>query len=556
MSTPSMDPYEVLGVSKEAQIAEIRSAHRKLVLKCHPDKVQDPELKAKKQDEFQKVQQAYEILSDEKERQRYDDKIRLAELRQQFQNNPNSSAARSSPKVYEVRTVDPSSRPYKTAPPPPAAGVKISASYSRSWDDSRSGPRYYEADIRIPRREQTYHDKPSKRESEKEREKERERDKRRARKEREAAEERRAEKAAKKEAARAKEKQRSKDHKREKDEKRRERDAAYIEPFDDDEIPMPRRSGKKYEERRDRSRDETPPRDRDQEDFSYAREYARAYIHRSRTDVGPDRSPMYHLRNQPPAAPSPPPSVLSAYPPPSEDEVRRSQAKPRRGSADVPPTMPKERSYHRSSREPLDEAHEPNIVNVSPAARSARRFAGGPPGPDMAGSPPRVGISRTHTMPTELPTRPMPAPRRAQTYTEHPYGTSPEYAGNRGRHRSKNMPQVPAESSDSEEEYERQRRPKHRSSRKTRSPEPSGGAEIRYQVDGGRTKLHSYSRRLDPEPSYYYEAPQRPAYPRETSYVSSSYPRVKMSKTYGSADIQYSHYGAPHYQEEMPAARA
>ena len=49
MSSFPPDPYKVLGVSKDAQTPEIRSAHRKLVLKCHPDKVQDPTLKAKKQ---------------------------------------------------------------------------------------------------------------------------------------------------------------------------------------------------------------------------------------------------------------------------------------------------------------------------------------------------------------------------------------------------------------------------------------------------------------------------------------------------------------------------
>ncbi|PMD58332.1 heat shock protein DnaJ, partial [Hyaloscypha bicolor E] len=66
------DPYKLLGVARDAKLAEIRSAHRKSVLKCHPDKVQDAALKAVKQDEFQKVQQAYELLSDDAKRQQYD----------------------------------------------------------------------------------------------------------------------------------------------------------------------------------------------------------------------------------------------------------------------------------------------------------------------------------------------------------------------------------------------------------------------------------------------------------------------------------------------------
>jgi len=129
MTTSTPDPYEILGVAKDAQLPEIRSAHRKLVLKCHPDKVQDPTLKAQKQDEFQRVQTAYELLADEKARKRYDDQARLAELREQMRakaaasasSRPSASAtaspssSRPTPTSttykYEIRTND---RTYKT----------------------------------------------------------------------------------------------------------------------------------------------------------------------------------------------------------------------------------------------------------------------------------------------------------------------------------------------------------------------------------------------------------------------------------------------------------
>ncbi|MCJ1323516.1 hypothetical protein MMC10_000177 [Thelotrema lepadinum] len=75
------DPYKILGVAKDATLANIRSAHRKLVLTCHPDKFPDEALKAQKADEFHKVQQAYELLSDDQKRAKHDDKIKLAELR-------------------------------------------------------------------------------------------------------------------------------------------------------------------------------------------------------------------------------------------------------------------------------------------------------------------------------------------------------------------------------------------------------------------------------------------------------------------------------------------
>jgi curved DNA-binding protein CbpA len=81
MDSSTPDPYNVLGVDRDASLPTIRNAYRKLVLKCHPDKVQDPALKATKQDEFQRVQKAYDILSDETQRANYDSKSKLAFLK-------------------------------------------------------------------------------------------------------------------------------------------------------------------------------------------------------------------------------------------------------------------------------------------------------------------------------------------------------------------------------------------------------------------------------------------------------------------------------------------
>lgn len=75
------NPYKTLNVAEDASLAAIRSAHRKLVLTCHPDKFQDEEVKKQKSEQFHEVQQAYEILSDETRRQRYDERMKLAELR-------------------------------------------------------------------------------------------------------------------------------------------------------------------------------------------------------------------------------------------------------------------------------------------------------------------------------------------------------------------------------------------------------------------------------------------------------------------------------------------
>lgn len=57
--------YEVLGISKDASPEDVKKAYRKLALKHHPDRGGDPE-------QFKKVQEAYEVLSDPKKRQNFD----------------------------------------------------------------------------------------------------------------------------------------------------------------------------------------------------------------------------------------------------------------------------------------------------------------------------------------------------------------------------------------------------------------------------------------------------------------------------------------------------
>ncbi len=60
------DPYEVLGVSRDASLDEIKKAYRKLAHKYHPDKGGGDEEK------FKEVNEAYQILSDPKKKAQFD----------------------------------------------------------------------------------------------------------------------------------------------------------------------------------------------------------------------------------------------------------------------------------------------------------------------------------------------------------------------------------------------------------------------------------------------------------------------------------------------------
>lgn len=64
------DYYEVLGLTKGASASEIKSAYRKAALKWHPDK--NPDNKAEAEEKFKEINEAYQILSDEKKKATYD----------------------------------------------------------------------------------------------------------------------------------------------------------------------------------------------------------------------------------------------------------------------------------------------------------------------------------------------------------------------------------------------------------------------------------------------------------------------------------------------------
>ena len=62
------DYYEVLGVERGAEPDALKRSYRKLALKYHPDRNQEPDAEAR----FKEVSEAYQVLSDPQKRDAYD----------------------------------------------------------------------------------------------------------------------------------------------------------------------------------------------------------------------------------------------------------------------------------------------------------------------------------------------------------------------------------------------------------------------------------------------------------------------------------------------------
>ncbi len=69
MTSTKRDYYELLGVDRNASIEDIKRAYRRMALKYHPDKNPDDQ---KAEQSFKECAEAYEVLSDQEKRSRYD----------------------------------------------------------------------------------------------------------------------------------------------------------------------------------------------------------------------------------------------------------------------------------------------------------------------------------------------------------------------------------------------------------------------------------------------------------------------------------------------------
>jgi len=66
------DYYDILGVDKSASDDELKKAYRKLARQHHPDLHTDANQKKVAEEKFKEINEAYEVLSDQEKRKRYD----------------------------------------------------------------------------------------------------------------------------------------------------------------------------------------------------------------------------------------------------------------------------------------------------------------------------------------------------------------------------------------------------------------------------------------------------------------------------------------------------
>lgn len=92
------NPYVTLGISQNASEQEIRKAFRALAKKYHPD-MNPGNLEA--EEKFREINEAYEILSDERKRSKLDQELRGASETQSENAYTNTRQQRQNTKGYE-----------------------------------------------------------------------------------------------------------------------------------------------------------------------------------------------------------------------------------------------------------------------------------------------------------------------------------------------------------------------------------------------------------------------------------------------------------------------
>lgn len=105
----SDDHYSTLGVAPSASGDDIKSRFRFLSQPYHPDKFVTDKHKKDAEEEFKRINSAYQVLSNPRERARYDDALRTGSFRQ----------SRNSGQWSRRRENKPHSPPKSAQPPQP-----------------------------------------------------------------------------------------------------------------------------------------------------------------------------------------------------------------------------------------------------------------------------------------------------------------------------------------------------------------------------------------------------------------------------------------------------
>lgn len=375
---PKTSYYKTLGVPKDATLATIRSAYRKLVLSCHPDKTQDEAEKAVRQEKFHEVQEAYETLSDESKRHKYDEKVKLAELRAErteilgdrsTTRRPDESYGASRTGRYDMYD----GVRYEVRVPPSSPRTYDRDTYTAEYPEERRPAGKYDDHYSSRRTSgRASEDKRRTREVEEERERER------RRKERE------------REAYARESRKRDKDRKKDYEAKSSRKFSAHVDDEDSDSElddryykanrePAPK---VRYEEPRKRSGDEGQRKSNKRDSKEYAdsdlelktgavKDYIKNNKSREAVEPEPSRRPTHtrttsKLETRTPQPP-PPPSY------PVADAAKRSSGRGRGGSRAVSPIRSKKDRRMPEIVE-ISSRGKNNVSSISSAAKGVKSF--------------------------------------------------------------------------------------------------------------------------------------------------------------------------------------
>ena len=412
------NPYRTLGIPRDASLAIIRSAYRKLVLTYHPDKVPDESRKAQAADKFHQIQQAYEILSDDERKQQYDERIQLMELRAEkaammrekggsrIVPEYSSRSSGHSP-VFEMRA----GRRYEDSVPNRQSSEDDD--YHSKYTEGRSTSRKYSDQYDSPQPYRKTSGRPPE-ERRKNRDIEEERERERYAKDMERA----AGRTAQAENRKMREKERKKNRRPVRgDDTSSESDSDTTETYPSRKRQSEeRRPDKTWRSDREDSRRWSSKREEEDYDddlYSNANHYhtARDYIQKSRpSDPEPEvrrpapyRSSSTAEHRQPPPPPPPPIDTRHAHPARTRgggDSPPRSAGRERRSTETVEPS----KSYDPSNRKP------PSMQSSASAPSAMKHTL-----QQLRAEPPR----RSSTLEPVPETKPSPI-RRAETMHVQP----------------------------------------------------------------------------------------------------------------------------------------